>query len=63
MRPDIDELVTSHLPLVGHIVRETAARLPRHLDADDLAGAGSLALVQAARAFDPTLGVPFARFA
>jgi RNA polymerase sigma factor FliA len=38
-------------------------RLPRHLGTDDLAGAGSLALVQAAHAFDPTLGVPFARFA
>ena len=52
-----------HLGLVGHLAREAAARLPRHLDADDLVGAGSLALVQAARAFDPALGVPFARFA
>lgn len=55
--------MTAHLPLVGHIVRETAGRLPRHLDTDDLAGAGSLALVQAAKTFDPSLGVPFARFA
>jgi RNA polymerase sigma factor for flagellar operon FliA len=59
----VEELVTSHLPLVGHIAREAAARLPRHLDTDDLYGAGALALVQAARSFDPTLGVPFARFA
>jgi RNA polymerase sigma factor for flagellar operon FliA len=59
----VDELVTTHLALVGHLVRETAARLPRHLDTDDLFGAGALALVQAARAFDETLGVPFARFA
>jgi RNA polymerase sigma factor FliA len=55
--------VTSHLALVGHIAREAAARLPRHLDTDDLIGAGALALVQAAHAFDPTMGVPFARFA
>ncbi len=61
--PDVDELVTTHLALVGHIAREAAARLPRHLDTDDLIGAGALALVQSAHAFDPTLGVPFARFA
>ncbi len=60
---DVEHLVRDHLGLVGHLAREAAARLPRHLDADDLVGAGSLALVQAARAFDPGLGVPFARFA
>lgn len=59
----VEELVTGHLPLVGHLAREAAARLPRHLDTDDLVGAGALALVQAANAFDPSLGVPFARFA
>jgi RNA polymerase sigma factor for flagellar operon FliA len=56
-------LVTSHLALVGHLAREAAARLPRHLDTDDLVGAGALALVQAAQSFDSSLGVPFARFA
>ena len=56
-------LVRENLALVGHLVREAAARLPRHLDTDDLYGAGALALVQAARSFDPELGVPFARFA
>jgi RNA polymerase sigma factor FliA len=60
---DVEGLVREHLGLVGHLAREAASRLPRHLDADDLIGAGSLALVQAARAFDPALGVPFARFA
>ncbi|MFN8074009.1 MAG: sigma-70 family RNA polymerase sigma factor [Kineosporiaceae bacterium] len=60
---EVEHLVLTHLPLVGHIVREMAARLPRHLDTDDLAGAGALALVQSARSFDPALGVPFGRFA
>lgn len=64
LRPeDRERLITEHLPLVGHIARETAARLPRHLGTDDLVGAGSLALVQAAHAYDASLGVPFARFA
>lgn len=56
-------MVRENLPLVGYIARETASRLPRHLDTDDLAGAGALALVQAAQAFNASLGVPFARFA
>ncbi len=60
---DLETLITTHLPLVGHIARETASRLPRHLGTDDLVGAGSLALVQAAHSFDAALGVPFARFA
>jgi hypothetical protein len=41
---DRDTLVRENLALVGHIARETAARLPRHLGTDDLAGAGALAL-------------------
>jgi RNA polymerase sigma factor for flagellar operon FliA len=61
--PEIEALVTEHLPLVGHIARETASRMPRHLGTDDLVGAGSLALVQAAHSYDASLGVPFARFA
>ena len=60
---DVEALVRENVGLVGHLAREAAARLPRHLDSDDLVGAGSLALVQAARSFDPSLGVPFARFA
>jgi RNA polymerase sigma factor for flagellar operon FliA len=60
---ELEAMITDHLPLVGHIARETAARLPRHLGTDDLVGAGSLALVQAAHSYDPSLGVPFARFA
>ncbi len=59
----VEDLIGGNLALVGHIARETAARLPRHLDTDDLVGAGALALVQAAHAFDASLGVPFARFA
>jgi RNA polymerase sigma factor for flagellar operon FliA len=60
---DTDSLVTQHLPLVGHIVRETAARIPSHVDKDDLSSAGMIALVGASRAFDPERGIPFARYA
>ena len=60
---DADELVETHLPLVGYAVAEVASRLPHHVDKDDLRSAAMLALVQAAQSFDPQRGVPFALFA
>ncbi len=61
--PGSEALVVVHMPLVGHIVRETMARVPSHVDRDDLTSAGLAALVQAAQAFDAERGVPFARYA
>jgi RNA polymerase sigma factor for flagellar operon FliA len=51
------------MPLVGHLVREMLARVPAHVNRDDLMSAGYAALVHAARGFDPDRGVPFGRFA
>jgi RNA polymerase sigma factor for flagellar operon FliA len=61
--PRADDLITSHMPLVGHIVRETMGRVPSHVSRDDLTSAGLTALVQAAQAFDAERGVPFERYA
>ena len=60
---DIDDLVTSHMQLVSHIVRESMGRLPGHVNRDDLTSAGLTALVQAARSYDDSRGVPFTRYA
>ena len=60
---DRDELITRHIPVVSHIVRETMGRVPSHVDRDDLTSAGLAALVQASKSFDPERGVPFARYA
>lgn len=60
---DDDSLVRQHLPLVGHIVRETMARVPAHVSRDDLTSAGLAALVQAARSYDAGRGVAFSRYA
>ena len=60
---DFDALIVEHMPLVGYIVREIAARLPRHVDLGDLHSAGLLGLVQAAKGFDESRGVPFRRYA
>jgi RNA polymerase sigma factor for flagellar operon FliA len=61
--PDIEALVREHMPLVWHLVREFLTRVPAHVRREDLASAGSLALVMSARNFDASRGVPFASFA
>ncbi|MCL2543279.1 MAG: FliA/WhiG family RNA polymerase sigma factor [Nocardioidaceae bacterium] len=58
-----EHLITSHMPLVGHIVRETMGRVPSHVSRDDLTSAGLTALVLAAKAYDDARGVPFDRYA
>jgi RNA polymerase sigma factor for flagellar operon FliA len=60
---DVDRACRDHLPIVHYEVRALAARLPGHVALDDLTSAGLGALVAAARAFDPELGVPFGRYA
>lgn len=60
---EVEALVTSHMSLVGHIVRESIGRLPGHVNRDDLTSAGLAALVHAARSFDDERGVPFTRYA
>ena len=57
------QLVETHLPLVGHVVRETLHRLPAHVHVDDLTSAATTALVLAARNFDAARGVPFGAYA
>jgi RNA polymerase sigma factor FliA len=59
---DLENLIREHIPLVGHLVRETLGRVPGHVSRDDLTSAGLVALVTAAKAYDPVHGVPFTRF-
>ena len=60
---DPNELAETHLHLVDHLVHQLAARFPRHVDRDELRGAGAAGLVDAAHRYDPSTGVPFARYA
>lgn len=57
------DLIESHLSLISHLVRERMAKLPSHVCPDELESAALLALLLAARSFDPDRGVPFAHFA
>lgn len=61
--PDVAALVEEHLPLVNHVVFQVAVHFPRHVDRNDLINAGAIGLVEAARRFDESRGVPFNRFA
>src|SRR5439155_26168811 len=56
-------LIEDNLPLVHHVVLQVAAHFPRYVDRHELARAGALGLVEAARRFDASRGVPFDRFA
>ena len=51
-------LVEAHLPLVNHVVFQVAVNFPRHVDREELATAGALGLVEAARRYDESRGVP-----
>ncbi|WP_245885648.1 sigma-70 family RNA polymerase sigma factor [Xylanimonas oleitrophica] len=56
-------LVEENIAIVGYQVSELLHRVPPTVTRDELASAGSLALVLAARAYDESTGVPFARYA
>jgi RNA polymerase sigma factor for flagellar operon FliA len=56
-------LIEQNLGLVNHVVLQVAVRFPRYVDRQELARAGALGLVEAARRYDETRGVPFDRFA
>jgi RNA polymerase sigma factor for flagellar operon FliA len=60
---EMNEMIEANLPLVKHIVLQVAVHFPRHVEREELARAGALGLVEAARRFDEARGVPFDRFA
>jgi RNA polymerase sigma factor for flagellar operon FliA len=58
-----DELILTHLPLVKFLVGRISAKLPSHLDQQDLMSAAIIGLITAAERFDPTRGIQFKTFA
>jgi RNA polymerase sigma factor FliA len=58
-----DSLVTDHLGLVRQVLGRLLVTLPKHVDRDNLEGAGLLGLVEAAASFDSSRGCDFRTFA
>lgn len=58
-----DQLILNHLYLVPPIAAAIRAKLPVHVDSEDLTHEGLCGLVEAARRYDKTRKVPFAVFA
>ncbi len=64
--PDVDacnQLVLTHLGLVRALASRLAQRVPSHIELSELVSVGTMGLVEAARRFEPSLGVPFDAFA
>ncbi len=63
-RDSIEEKwILDNLALVRHIVQKIVANIKRSADVEDLIAAGTLGLVKAARAFDPTGEAEFGTYA
>ncbi|MCA9215890.1 MAG: hypothetical protein KDB27_22645, partial [Planctomycetales bacterium] len=59
----LDSLVVEHLEYVRHILGRLTYNLPANIDIENLESAGILGLVEAAKHFDESRGVPFKGFA
>ncbi|MGA2080240.1 MAG: FliA/WhiG family RNA polymerase sigma factor [Holophaga sp.] len=60
---DRDYLITECLPLVKFISHRISARLPAHVDVDDLIHSGILGLLDAVKKFEPDRNVKFKTYA
>lgn len=63
-REDVrEQLILDHIPLVRYLVGRMSAKLPPHLDLQDLMSSAMIGLINAADRFDPARGVLFKTFA
>jgi RNA polymerase sigma factor for flagellar operon FliA len=58
-----NRLVLEHVGLVRALASRLAHRIPAHVELNELVSVGLVGLVEAARRYQPTLGVPFDAFA
>jgi len=61
--PSRDELILEHMPQIKYIAHRISAKLPSHVELNDLVSAGVLGLLDAVEKFDPTRGVKFKTYA
>jgi RNA polymerase sigma factor for flagellar operon FliA len=58
-----NRLVLEHVGLVRALASRLAHRIPAHVEMNELVSVGMVGLVEAARRYQPALGVPFDAFA
>jgi RNA polymerase sigma factor for flagellar operon FliA len=58
-----NELVLEHVGLVKNLAARVSRRVPAQVEVNELIGVGMIGLVDAARRYKPSLGVPFEAFA
>jgi len=58
-----DALIMKYAPLIKYIATRIAARLPMHIEVQDLINSGVLGLMDAIEKFDPDKGVKFETYA
>ena len=58
-----DALIMKYAPLIKYIATRIAARLPMHIEIQDLINSGVLGLMDAIEKFDPEKGVKFETYA
>jgi RNA polymerase sigma factor for flagellar operon FliA len=58
-----NRLVLDHVGLVKALASRLAQRVPSHIELGELVSVGMMGLVEAARRYQPALGVPFDAFA
>lgn len=58
-----NRLVLEHVGLVKALAMRLAQRVPAHVELNELVSVGMMGLVEAARRYQPSLGVPFDAFA
>ena len=63
LNPERDELVLEHMPQIKYIAQRISAKLPSHVELNDLVSAGILGLLDAIEKFDPNRGVKFKTYA
>jgi len=56
-------LILEHLPQIKYIAQRISAKLPSHVELNDLVSAGILGLLDAIEKFDPNRGVKFKTYA
>ena len=58
-----DAVIMKYAPLIKYIATRIAARLPMHIEIQDLINSGVLGLMDAIEKFDPDKGVKFETYA